>query len=276
MISRLCGLTDASQGVTLLAVRSLPGEERLIGTASYIRIDDAVAEVAFAVDDNFGHLGIATGLLERLAALGSDAGFTRFRATTLAENTPMLRVFRDSGFTIKSKLEGSCVEVELALTPSARSVAAIEEREHIATAASIRPLLHPESVTVVGVSRDPRGLGRRIFESLVMSGYRGRLYAVNAHAVEIAGAKMYRIGTRSPSWHRPRVIAVPAESVLAVIDDCAAAGVKSLVVISAGFAETGPDGRAQQQRLVEKGSRLRHADDRSQLHGCAEHDRRSA
>ena len=109
VISRLCGLTDASQGVTLLAERSLPGEERLIGTASYIRIDDAVAEVAFAVDDNFGHLGIATGLLERLAALGSDAGFTRFRATTLAENTRRCCRCFATGFTIKSKLDGSCV-----------------------------------------------------------------------------------------------------------------------------------------------------------------------
>jgi acetate---CoA ligase (ADP-forming) len=252
VISRLCGLTDGGQGVTLLAVRSLPGEERLIGTASYIRIDDAVAEVAFAVDDNFGHLGIATGLLERLAALGSDAGFTRFRATTLAENTAMLQVFRDSGFMIKSKLDGSCVEVELALTPSARSVAAIEQREHLATAASIRPLLHPESVTVVGVSRDSRGLGRRIFESLVTSGYQGRLYAVNAHADEIAGVKVFRSVRDLPHGIDLAIVAVPQNAVLEVIDDCAAAAVKSTVVISAGFAEVGPEGWEQQQRLLDK------------------------
>src|SRR4029453_5485695 len=213
---------------------------------------DAVAEVAFAVDDNFGHLGIATGLLERLAALGSDAGFTRFRATTLAENRAMLQVFHDSGFTIKSKLDGSCVEVELALTPSARSVAAIEQREHLATAASIRPLLHPESVTVVGVSRDSRGLGRRIFESLVTSGYQGRLYAVNAHTNEIAGVKVYRSVRDLPHGIDLAIVAVPRNAVLEVIDDCAAAAVKSTVVISAGFAEIDPEGWEQQQRLLDK------------------------
>jgi acetate---CoA ligase (ADP-forming) len=252
VISRLCGLPGAGQGVTLLAMRSLAGEERLIGTASYIRVEEGVAEVAFAVDDHFGHLGIATGLLERLAALASDAGFTRFRATTLAENAPMLRVFRDSGFTIKSKLDGSCVEVELALTPSARSVAAYEQREHLATAASIRPLLHPESVAIVGVSRDPRGLGRRVFDALVAAGYQGRLYPVNVRADEIAGVKVHRSVRNLPHGVDLAVIAVPREAVLETIDDCAAAAVKAAVVITAGFAEVGPAGWELQQKLLDK------------------------
>src|SRR6185503_8967721 len=110
--------------------------------------------VAFAVDDRFGHVGIATALLERLAALAADAGFHRFDATTLTENAGMLRVFRDSGFMIRSKLDGSVLEVELSLTPSPASVVACERREHIAAASSMRPLLEPSSVVVVGVSHD--------------------------------------------------------------------------------------------------------------------------
>jgi hypothetical protein len=73
----LCAALDVTRSVTLLALRSIGSEERLLGVASYFRVTDAVAEVAFAVDDHFGHRGIATGLLERLAALAVDGGFER-------------------------------------------------------------------------------------------------------------------------------------------------------------------------------------------------------
>jgi acetate---CoA ligase (ADP-forming) len=252
VVSRLCGFADASEGVTLLAVRSAAGQERLIGTASYIRTGDAVAEVAFAIDDAFGHRGIATGLLERLAALASEVGFSRFQATTLFENTAMMSVFRDSGFTIKSKLEGSCLEVELALTPSARSVAIYQEREHLATAASIRPLLRPDSVAVLGVSRNPSGIGRRIFDALVATGYRGHVYPVNARADEIGGVKAYRSVRDVPLGVDLAIIAVPRDAVFEAIDDCAAAKVKSVLVITAGFAEIGAAGRTLQQKLLDK------------------------
>ena len=71
--------------------------------ASYFRMSPTVAEAAFAVDDRLQGKGIATLLLERLAAFASANGFTRFQATTMAENTAMIDVFRDSGFEIRSQ-----------------------------------------------------------------------------------------------------------------------------------------------------------------------------
>ena len=65
---------------------------------------------------------------------------------------------------------------------------------------------------------------------------------------------------------------MPRDRVLAVVDDCAAAGVKSLVVITAGFAEAGAEGRALQQAARRARPRLRHADGRPQLHGAAQHE----
>jgi acetyl coenzyme A synthetase (ADP forming)-like protein len=252
VIDRLCAPMDPARNVTLLALRSIEGAERLLGVASYSRVNDLVAEVAFAVDDRFGQVGIATGLLERMAALAADAGFKRFQATTLVDNAAMLRVFRDSGFTIRSKYDGASVEVELALTPSSESVAAIEHREHVATVASMRPMLEPEAVAVLGVSRNPSGLGRRIFDAIASAGYRGHLYPVNAQASEIAGVKAYRNVREIPSEVDLAVIAVPRDGVLAAVDDCAAAHVKALVVITAGFAEVGQEGRALQQQLLNR------------------------
>src|SRR6185436_5064691 len=86
IVNRLSAPIDVRQSVTLLAWRSVDGQPSLLGMASYFRVDASAAEVAFAVDDRFGHVGIATALLERLAALAADAGFVRFEAVTLADN----------------------------------------------------------------------------------------------------------------------------------------------------------------------------------------------
>jgi acetyl coenzyme A synthetase (ADP forming)-like protein len=269
IIDRLCAPADASRNLTLFAIRehspdrnagaegapqqgsggAVP-EEQLLGMATYLRTPGDAAEVAFAVDERFGYLGIATGLLERLAATAVGAGLTRFQANTLTDNNDMLRVFRDSGFMIRSKLDSDVVDVELSLTPSARNIAACEAREHTATVASMRPFLEPLSVAVIGVSRNPRNLGHRIFHVLRTGGYEGPVYAVNPHADEAAGVRTLHSMREAPHGIDLAVVAVPRDAVLSVVDDCAAAGVKSLVVISAGFAEVGADGQADQDQLL--------------------------
>ena len=128
---------------------------RPIATASYLGINDRVAEVAFAVDDRFQGKGLASMLLERLAVIAAQHGFERFQASTLVDNAAMLEVFRDSGFEIRSKSSGGAVELQLSLTPSAEGVRAAEERDRAATAASLRPMLAPAAVAVIGASRDP-------------------------------------------------------------------------------------------------------------------------
>lgn len=243
---------DPARGVTLLAMRSVDGHERLLGMVSYIPIDDTTAEVAFAVDEHYGRQGIATSLLERLAALASKSGFESFHASTLSENGPMLDVFRDSGFMIRSKSTGGETEVELSLAQSVAGAAAHDERERIAAAASIRPLLCPASVAVVGVSRNRGSAGRRMFDALVAAGYDGPVYPVNRSAEDLNGTKAYRSVRDLPPYVDLVVIAVPPEGVLGVVDDCAAAHVKSIVVVTAGFAEAGDEGRALQARLLAK------------------------
>jgi acetyl coenzyme A synthetase (ADP forming)-like protein len=246
VVDRLCNGAQPAEGLTLLAVRG----DSLLGTASYLKTTDRVAEAAFAVDDHYAGKGIATGLLERLAERAAAEGFERFQATTLADNAAMLAVFRDSGFTIRSKPDAGIVDVELSLTPSARTLAVRDERERAATAASIRPLFEPAAVAVIGASRDRASIGRRVFDALASGRFSGPIYPVNPNTAEIGGVKAYRSVRELPGPIDLAVITVPAGAVLDAVDDCAAIGVKSLVVITAGFAEAGDAGRHLQAELV--------------------------
>jgi acetate---CoA ligase (ADP-forming) len=252
LVDRLCDSSDGQRSVTLVAVRMMDGDTRIIAVGSYLATDPVAAEAAFAVDDRYQGKGLATELLERLAAIAADHGFRRFDATTLAENNAMLAVFRDSGFEVRSKSAYGTVEVALALTPSAAGVVAAETRRRHATAASLRPMLEPRAIAVVGASRDPGSLGRRILDALVAARFNGPVYPVNPAATEIAGLTSYASVRDVPDGVDLGVVAVPRERVLAVVNDCAAAGVKSLVVITAGYAEAGDEGRALQHELVER------------------------
>jgi acetyl coenzyme A synthetase (ADP forming)-like protein len=252
LVEQLCDSADERRSVTLVAVRQVGDDTRLIAVGSYFATGRDIAEAAFAVDDRFHGKGFATELLERLAAIAADHGFRRFEATTLADNNAMLEVFRDSGFEVRSKSAPGSVEVTLDLTPSAEGVVSAEMRHRRATAASLRPMLEPRAVAVIGASRDPAGIGRRILDALVAAGCRGPVYPINPAADEVAGLRTYHSVRDAPAGIDLGVIAVPRDRVLAVVDDCAAAGVRSLVVITAGYAEAGAEGRTLQNELVER------------------------
>jgi acyl-CoA synthetase (NDP forming)/GNAT superfamily N-acetyltransferase len=252
IIERMTDSSDPHHALTLI-VHRLRSEGLLpVAIASYVAITPAAAEVAFAVDDNFQGKWLSTLLLERLAIRAAQNGFDKFQATTLADNTAMLEVFRDSGFAIRSKTTAGVVELQLSLTPSVEGVRSAEDRNRLATAASLVPMLTPHAVAVIGVSRDPNGLGRLVFEALRAGGFTGPVYPVNRNIETLDETAVFQSARDLPQGTDLAVIAVPAPSVLSVVDDCAAAGVKSLVIISAGFAEAGDNGRALQTELVER------------------------
>ena len=252
LITRLCDSTKPSQAITLLALRRVDADVRPIAVGSYIAVGGASAEVAFAVGDAFQGKGLGTILLERLAMMAAANGLRRFEATTLPENAAMLEVFYESGFEIRSKTEAGTIAVQLSLDPTSETVACAERRMAMATASSIRPLLAPQSVAVVGASRDPASLGHRIVARLVQNRFAGAIYPINPNATEIEGQRCYASLADIPPDVDVAVIAVPHPKVPDVVDACAAAKVKSLIVITAGYAEAGAEGRARQQALLEK------------------------
>ena len=252
LVDRLCDNHVPDKALTLIVCRRADSENQIIGVGSYFADSDSSAEVAFAVDDRFHGRGIATALLERLAAFGREHNFEYFSASVLPENSEMLDVFRDSGFDAHSTTEAGVVEVRLSLQPSTTSVSAADERERLATIASLHAILQPRAVAVIGASRRQSNLGRRVLDSLTRSGFTGAIYPVNAAASDLDGERCYPSARDLPPGVDLAVIAVPRELVLPVVDDCAAAGVRGLVVISAGFAETDARGRELQTALVER------------------------
>ncbi len=212
------------------------------------------AEVAFLVQDAHQGRGVASTLLEHIAAVARERGIRRFAAEVLPANTKMIKVFTDAGYTQKRSFEDGVVRLEFDLEPTDRSVAVQRAREQRAEAHSVRRLLVPGSVAVVGVGRTPGGVGRSTLGNLRDAGYTGRLHAVNTafpkDLDEVDGVPAYR-SVRDIEGHVDlAVVAVPAEHVPSVVAECGEHGVQGLVVLSSGYAESGPEGRERQRALV--------------------------
>ena len=224
--------------------------DRIIAHASYDRVGSDSAEVAFIVADDCQGRGIATLLLEELAERAQEAGISTFSADVLAENARMLRVFHESGFPTRLRAEPGAVLVEFptALTGPARE--RFERREQIAAAAAVRALLHPSTVAVIGASRRRGTIGGELFHNLLSGGFNGPVYPVNPNADVVQSVAAYRSVRDIPGPVDLAVIVVPPESAVDTARECADKGVKTVVVISPGFAEIGGVGLDRQRALL--------------------------
>jgi acetyl coenzyme A synthetase (ADP forming)-like protein len=252
LVRSFCDCSRPEQLFTLLVVRRSADSDIIVAAGSYIARDAQSAEVAFAVRDDLQGRGIGTQLLERLALVAIRHGLTRFWAVTEADNRGMIEVFRRSGFQVKEVFNGGYVEVDFAVAPTESSVEASEVRDRLFTAASLRPFFKPNAVALVGASRNPQSIGHRLLDELLRARFQGPVYPVNPNAEIVGSIRAYPTVSALPEQIDLVVIAVPRDAVLSVVDDCAKRGVRALVVITAGFAEAGPEGRALQQLLLER------------------------
>jgi acyl-CoA synthetase (NDP forming) len=112
---------------------------------------------------------------------------------------------------------------------------------------------------VIGASPNAATIGTRVFENLIDARFQGPVYPVHPTARSVASVRAYPTVLDVPDEVDLAVIAVPAAVVLEVVEQCAAKGVRALVVLSAGFAETGDEGRARQDvvRDVVRGHHMR-------------------
>lgn len=222
------------------------------GTPAAAPADEA--EVAFLVQDAHQGRGVASALLEHIAAVARERGIRRFAAEVLPANTKMIKVFMDAGYTQKRSFEDGVVRLEFGLEPTDRSLAVQYAREHRAEARSVQRLLQPGSVAVVGTGRTPGGVGRSILGNIRDAGYTGRLYAVNRafpeDLKELDGVPACRSVRDIDGSVDLAVVTVPAAHVPDVVAECGEHGVQGLVVITAGYADSGPEGRERQRALV--------------------------
>ena len=240
---RICRDPSPDQ-VALLAL----SDGEVVGCASYATVGEpgpgrrsGIAEIAFAVADHMHHRGIATLLLEHLVSYARSHQITTFTAQTLYENQAMLNVFADAGLLMERHLEDGVFETTFPLPAAALTTSAggylnaVVERERSAEAASLRHVLAPESVVVIGAGRRRGTAGRAILENIRAAGYAGRRYAVNPRARQIGSERCVASVLDLPEPVEIAVIAVPATAVLNTAEQCGQRGVRSLVVVTSGL-----------------------------------------
>jgi acetyl coenzyme A synthetase (ADP forming)-like protein len=228
--------------------------DRIVAVAHYFASPrhPEIAEVAFAIADEQQGRGIGTLLLETLAAAARLNHIERFEAAVLSQNARMLDMFLSSGFDVLRRSDEGTVHVSFAIGETTSSLSHAASRAQHAAHESMKPIFEPRSIAIVGVGRRPGQLGHEILSNLRRSGFNGELFAVNPHAKEIDGVHSYPSLTGIPAAVDLAILVVPAPEVERVIDDCVTKGVRGVVVITAGFAETGPLGRDAERRLLEK------------------------
>ena len=251
---------DFTRKGALVATLREDGGERLVGVARWAVGDDPHrAEVAFAVEDAHQGRGVGTVLLDHLAALARDAGITGFEADVLGENNRMLAVFAKSGFRVTRSVADGVFHLSFPVEETEEWLDTRDRRERIAAAESVKPLFVPRAVAIVGASERAGTIGAALLENVVRCGFKGAVYPIHPTARTLRGLRAYARVSDVGAPIDLAVIAVPAHAVEGVVADCARSGVRAVVVVSAGFAETGPAGRAVETRLRDfvRGSGMR-------------------
>ena len=238
----------STSGSTTALVAELGGD--LVGIVTAERIGADVEEVAFLVDGRVNGQGLGSLLLEHLADGAAARGVTRMTAEVLVENRGMLRVFADVGFDVVQRPDGEVVTVDLDPRTTDRFLAAADRREATAEARSLKPLLHPASVAVVGARRDGTGIGAAVLRSIVAGGFAGRVVAVHPSAESVGGVPASPTHAALGEPVDLVVVTVPAQAAVDAVRDAALAGVRAAVVISSGFEELGAHGRDLQREMV--------------------------
>ncbi|MCU1426752.1 MAG: family N-acetyltransferase [Actinomycetia bacterium] len=232
-----------------MALAALIGDD-IVAVARYDAVDERNAEVAFTVEDDQHGRGIATLLLEHLAVVARANGIDTFVADTLPHNYKMLNVFAAAGWEIDRRFADGTVRVRFPIEPTELSLAAIDAREHISEARSMSRILSPASIAVIGASRERGTVGNAVFRNLLSYGFEGPVFPVNPATVSVAGVRAYGSVLDVPDDIDLAVIVVPAPAVAEVVEQCAKKHVRGLVIISAGFAETGDDGKRAEREVV--------------------------
>lgn len=227
----------------------------IIGVGRYEFLADRpglrAAEVAFVVSDEHQGRGLGSILLEHLAGAAAEHAIASFVAEVLAENNAMVQVFRDAGYQVQRSRDGSVLHLEFDIDPSEALQSVRDSRERASEARSVGNLLSPRSVAVIGATPSTSRVGGAVLANLLSGAYQGPVFPVSRTRTAVRGVRAYATVRDIPDEVDLAVIAVPAAEIGSVLDDCMAKGVKGLVVLTAGFSETGPRGYAAERELVD-------------------------
>ena len=242
---------DWEEKGALIGITGEADDETIVALGNYVRLRDRhTAEAAFAVADSWQRRGIGTRLLEQLATRAGSCGIEAFVAEVLSDNAAMLGVFANIGFKPTRTLEGGVVEVQFPIAETAAFTQRVDERDHVAVTASLRPFFEPRSVAVVGASSRRGSIGGELFRNILAADFSGAAYPVNRSGEPVGGVRATTSVAEIPEELDLVVICLPGDKVIGAAEDALRHGTKALCVISAGFAEIGPEGRERQDELL--------------------------
>ncbi|MCP3997096.1 MAG: GNAT family N-acetyltransferase [bacterium] len=240
---------DYDDRMALVATRG----DLIVGVGRYWRDEENpdTADIAFAVVDAEQGKGIATRLVRYLTTYAQQKGISSFRSSVLADNHVMIRVFRNSGYPMRREEDEGLYKVEFPTAEVSWFGQSDEIDEQRAIAASLMPVFYPSAVAVVGASRDSKSIGGRLFTNLINGDFTGPVFPVNPKADVVRSVKAYKSILDVPGRVDLAFIVVPSRFVNSVVKECVEKGVRGLVVISAGFSETGDVGAELEAQLME-------------------------
>ena len=205
------------------------------------------AEVAFYVSDSLHGLGLGSVLLEHLAAAGRDVGVRTFVADVLPGNGKMIHVFKQGGFPVRARTEDGVLSVSMDIEETGASWTVRAERERRAESVSMSRVLGASSVLVGACgTAEPahRILLDRVRDSLAAGGFEGTVHEVAPEGFPAL------VGGGDARGAELAVLAGPPMDVIGAVPALAELGVRGLVVLSGGFAETGAGGAGLQDALL--------------------------
>jgi acyl-CoA synthetase (NDP forming)/GNAT superfamily N-acetyltransferase len=212
-----------------LAVES---HDEFIAWASYERWPGRdEAEAAFMVADDHHGEGIATLLLEHLAAIARSNGINRFTAEVLGDNRAMLAVFAKAGWPLQRRFDSGVVDLDWELADTDEFLDSVERREQRADSRAVARILMPRAVAVIGASDRPGTVGHEIWRNVVNS-VDVPAYAVNPAHDEIGGRPCHRSVDSLPDEVSLAIIAVPAHSLDATVDACISKRMRGAVIVT--------------------------------------------
>jgi acetyl coenzyme A synthetase (ADP forming)-like protein len=241
---------DYEGHMTLLALTGEGDDARVLGGSQYQRIDDTRAEFSISIADEMQGKGLGSLLLVQLAQAASENGIPIFTAEVLPENHRMIHVFRETGFNPSIRAKPGVIDVEFPTTITPEAIDHVEERQAAAAITAMEHFLSPDTIAVIGASRNPSSIGGRLFRNLLDGRFHGAIYPVNPSADSVQGVPAFKSLLEVPAQVDTAFICVPSKLVLGVVKECAEKGVHGVVVITSGFAEIGGDGVKMQEELV--------------------------
>lgn len=251
VIEELC-IADFTKNGSIIAITNENGERKVVGIGNYIDTGNGrSAEVSLLIEDSYQGKGIGTALLERLAGLAAANGFYELEGEVLPDNLPMLNVFKNSGFNIHRLWSSDTVHIELPVDNAAALWERTALHERISVANSLVPLLRPKSVAIIGASRKETSIGNIVLKNIIDGNFKGNIFPINPNADFIYGIKAYNSLKELPEKIDLAIISLPSDLVIDEVKNSIGIGAKGIVILSAGFADSGIEGKKREKELVE-------------------------